>query len=169
VAPATFGDPATYALGADFLAGCRTIEDWGCGTGGLRAYVDPARYRGIDGSASAFADEVADLRTYRSRVDGVFLRHVLEHNRDWRAILAGAVASFHRRLVVVLFTPLADGDEAVEVDYCHELGVPDLSLPRAAFVSAFAPYRWWVDELDTASFYGHETIFYVSAAHDAGR
>ena len=81
------------------------IEDWGCGLGGFRAFVPAGKYRGIDGSHSPFADEVVDLTTYTSEAEGVFIRHVLGHDHAWEAILRNAVASFRRKLVLVLFTP----------------------------------------------------------------
>jgi hypothetical protein len=36
------------------------------------------------------------------------LRHVLEHSYDWQKILDNAVASFTKRLCIVLFTPFVD-------------------------------------------------------------
>jgi hypothetical protein len=157
-----YGDTRSYEVGAAFLSDCRSIEDWGCGKGWLRRYVSADRYRGIDGSDTPFADTIADLCGYRSRVDGVFLRHVLEHNYEWRAILSNALASAARRCVIVLFTPLCGAQR--ELNYCEEIGVPDLALPRREFEAALSGHDW--SELITASdtFYGQESIFLVSAA-----
>lgn len=156
-----YGDTATYEIGARFLADCALVEDWGCGKGWLRRHVEPERYRGVDGSETPFADVVADLRTYRSEVDGVFLRHVLEHDPGWRDILANAVASARQRLVVILFTPLGEVEE--ELARCGEVGVPDLSLPRAEVLAAFGSRPWREVTLPTGSHYGHETVLLVSA------
>src|ERR1700722_11100627 len=90
-AASPYGDVRSYEVGAAFLADCELVEDWGCGKGGMRQYVAPDSYRGIDGSRTPFADVIADLREYRSDVDGVFVRHVLEHNYDWRTILSNVL------------------------------------------------------------------------------
>src|SRR4051794_34985861 len=82
--PHPYGDTLTYQLGANYLAGLDRIEDWGCGLGWLRQYLPPANYRGIDGSESPFADAVVDLEEYTSDVDGIFMRHILEHNFGWQ-------------------------------------------------------------------------------------
>jgi len=73
------GGIQTYKLAADFLKDMSTVEDWGCGAGGFRKFYK-GKYKGIDGSANKYVDKVADLRTYRSSVDGILVRHVLEHN-----------------------------------------------------------------------------------------
>src|SRR5262245_11452030 len=79
-----YGNPQTYEKGATYLRHMNVIEDWGCGLAWFRHYVDPKRYRGIDGTWSRFADHVADLAEYKSSIDGIFLRHVLEHDYRWR-------------------------------------------------------------------------------------
>jgi SAM-dependent methyltransferase len=104
--PKLYGDETTYRMIADLARGRGTVEDWGCGGGGLSAFIEPGQhYVGVDGSASPFATVTADLRTYRSAADVVVLRHVLEHNYDWQLVLDNAFASA-QRLIVVLFTPL---------------------------------------------------------------
>lgn len=120
-APLQYGADTTYRMAADALHGCMTVEDWGCGGGAFRRFLDPWQYYlGVDGSETPFAGIHADLRYYRSsHADGILLRHVLEHNYEWRTILANAVASYQRTLVVVLFTVLADETHTVltEPDY----------------------------------------------------
>lgn len=103
----------SYEPIAAFVEDCDTVEDWGCGGGGLAAYVEDRtpgerRYIGIDGSATPYATHVTDLRYYRSDVDAVVLRHVLEHNDEWQLVLDNAIASARRKLCVVLFTPAGD-------------------------------------------------------------
>jgi hypothetical protein len=106
--PEAYGGDASYRLAAEWVKDCQSVEDWGCGKGWLRSMVDPKAYIGVDGSRTPFADVIADLTTYRSQCEGLVLRHVLEHSRDWVKILDNAVASFTKRLCIVLFTPLAD-------------------------------------------------------------
>lgn len=154
-----FGLTPTYQLGADYLAECATVEDWGCGKGWMRRLIPHARYRGLDGSWSRFADEVVDLEHYRSDVEGVFMRHVLEHNYGWRRILANAVASFSRRFVLVIFTPM--GETTREIAFAPDPGVPDISFCVEDITSAFGPHHWSMQTLETATQYGTETIFLV--------
>ena len=103
--PWPYGDTMSYEIGAAWLAECAMVEDWGCGACWLRTLLPSARYRGLDRTASPFCDAVVDLVAYRSRVPGVFMRHVLEHNDAWAQILDNAVASFTERMVLILFTP----------------------------------------------------------------
>lgn len=125
--PTSYGSTDTYELGAEFLADVEGIvEDWGCGRGYFRTLVAPDRYRGIDGSVSRHADLVVDLVDYRSDVAGIFLRHVLEHDYRWKAILKNAAESAREKLVVVLFTPMQD--ETREIAWNDDPGVPDIGF-----------------------------------------
>jgi len=73
-------------------------------------FVPEGRYFGVDGSpeAAPYADKITDLTTYTSSVDGIFIRHILEHNYGWRDVLANAVDSFTERLVLIMFTPFGE-------------------------------------------------------------
>src|ERR1035437_2226879 len=107
--PEPYGQSLTYLTAAAFVEDLESVEDWGCGKGWLKTCMTgPAKYRGIDGSHSPFADEVDDLATRQTDCDGVVLRHVLEHNDNWQDILDNAVRCARKRLCIVLFTPLAD-------------------------------------------------------------
>lgn len=159
--PQPYGDSETYEIGAEFLADCDMIEDWGCGKGWFRTLVDGDRYRGVDGSHTPWADEIADLSVYRSDVDGIFMRHVLEHDYRWASILSGAAASARHRLVVVLFTPLA-AKETTEIAFADDPGVPDLSFTEADIrepleAAGFTVEIRTVDPSPTQ--YGVETVF----------
>ena len=104
-----YGGLASYQIAGAFLSNCATVEDWGCGYGTFRSHCVSKSYVGIDGSKSPAAELVVDLRTYTSHVDGILLRHVLEHNPvGWDEILANALASFSRRMVLVTFTPFGE-------------------------------------------------------------
>lgn len=127
--PAPYGDTESYEMGAAWLAECDTVEDWGCGKGWFARFVsDEQTYIGLDGSKTPFADKFVDLTTYRSEVDGIFMRHVLEHNYAWPFILENAVASFTQRMALILFTPLTE--RTIEIAFADDPGVPDLSLGR---------------------------------------
>jgi len=157
-----YGGDVTYRLGAEWLAGM-AVEDWGCGKGWMRRFVPPGLYRGVDGSWSPHADEVVDLEVYRSATDGLFMRHVLEHNRAWDRVLGNALASFRRRMVLVLFTPF--GEVTGEVGFCEELGVPDISFRRDDLTGLLdaAGVGWSLEEgiVSPGTFYGVEHVFFI--------
>ena len=155
--PWPYGDTTSYEIGAAWLAGCALIEDWGCGAGWLRTLLPPDRYRGLDGTASPFCEAVVDLVTYRSRVPGVFLRHVLEHNEAWSSILDNSVASFTDRMVLILFTPERAVTEAIA--FHPEVGVPDIAFRLADLTNRFPPdVTYTAHRIPSATQYGEETI-----------
>jgi hypothetical protein len=155
--PWPYGDTTSYEIGAAWLAGCVLTEDWGCGAGWLRTLIPPTRYRGIDGTASPFCDEVVDLVAYRSRVPGVFMRHVLEHNDAWARILDNAVASFTERMVLILFTPEQAATE--EIAFRPDIGVPDIAFRLADITDRFPPdVTYTVQRIPSATQYGCEAI-----------
>jgi hypothetical protein len=100
---------------------------------------------------------VVDLVTYRSRVPGVFLRHVLEHNEAWARILDNAVASFTDRMVLILFTPERAVTEVIA--YHPEVGVPDIAFRLADLTDRFPPdVTYTLHQIPSATQYGGETI-----------
>jgi hypothetical protein len=130
--PDHYGDTPSYEMGVDFLSSCDVVEDWGCGKGWFEHLVgDAFQVIALDGSATPFADKVVDLESYVSSVDGIFMRHVLEHNYNWKKILENALASFKKRFFLAIFTPMSDGDEAVQLAFVPGYEVPDLSLPES--------------------------------------
>lgn len=103
------GNPDSYMLAGEFLSGDGLIEEWGCATTWGKQFLK-SPYRGVDGGISKFVDQVADLRMYRSTVPKILIRHVLEHNWEWRQILANVMASFYDRAAIILFIPLGTHD-----------------------------------------------------------
>jgi SAM-dependent methyltransferase len=157
VAPFAYDADQSYRRGLAYLDGRGMVEDWGCGTAIAKRFLRKSPYVGIDGSSSGFEDKLADLQQYRSQADCIFMRHVLEHNYGWRLILANAVQSFRRRMVVVVFTPFAGHEHKIgEND-----GIPDLSLRREDVVAFFKTLRFTEETLESATEYGSEHIFYV--------
>lgn len=124
---APYGDTITYLIGAAFLHGM-PVEDWGCGRGWYKT-VHRGPYIGIDGTGSEHADVVADLREYRSSTAGLWIRGVIEHNRDWEAVLRNCVASAQERIAIVVFTPDGHGQQ---IGYTEQLDVPDIAIPHQA-------------------------------------
>jgi hypothetical protein len=163
--PQTYGGTESYRIASDWLVDCSTVGDWGCGKGGFKQYVEaPRQYIGFDGSHTPFADRIVDLADFRFETEGVLVRHVIEHDYRWEAILANAAASFTRRMVLVLFTPMLTSTEpmATEIAF-QELGaqggVPDLSFSEAAIRSAIPDVPVSVQTIDSLTQYGTETIF----------
>jgi hypothetical protein len=156
-----YGDLTTYLIASAFLADVRGVEDWGCGTGVFKKFC-LCRYIGIDGSKTPFANRIVDLCTYRSDVDGILLRHVLEHNYQWEHILASAVQSFRRKLCLILFTPL--GDQTFEIAHNRPSGVdvPDISFNRRDLEAYFEHFHWkLLENISTATTYGQEHVYFV--------
>lgn len=156
-----YGDVLTYLMAGAFLSGCEEVEDWGCGRGGFRRHC-PGRYIGVDGSKTPYASKVVELGTYRSSVDGVLLRHVLEHNYNWPEILDAAVQSFRKRLCVVLFTPFADTTRELRHNRGSGVDCPDLSLAADEIEAHFKGLRWKLyANLKSKSQYGVEHVYCV--------
>jgi hypothetical protein len=112
--PAPYGDEASYCAGAEWLKGLSRVDDRGCGLAWFERVmwkVDPACYvANLDGSGGPGSNrQIVDLAQYvspLSGVPGIFMRHVLEHNHEWKAVLECACKSFTKRMFLVLFTPL---------------------------------------------------------------
>lgn len=151
--PVSYGDTETYAMAADWLRGL-AVEDWGCGCVRFRDLHD-GPYLGVDGTAG-WCDVVDDLVTRTSVTPGLLLRHVLEHNPDWRRVLRNAVASAKQRIVIVTFIPDGDGSQ---VGWTDELGVPDIAIPHTAIDRALRGWTVRKDTLTTATAFGTETIW----------
>jgi hypothetical protein len=110
---------------------------------------------------------VVDLVAYRSRVPGVFIRHVLEHNDAWARILDNAVASFTERMVLILFTPERAATEAIA--FRPDIGVPDIAFRLADITARFPPdVTYTVQQIPSATQYGGETILLLER-HPGGR
>lgn len=156
-----YGDTVTYRLAAEFLADMPEVEDWGCGTGGFKRLYQ-GKYTGLDGSANPFVDKIVDLRTYRSSIDGIMMRHVLEHNYDWPEVLTGAVSSFKKKYCLVLFTPFTTATHEIAHNKKHGVDVPDIAFDKKDIERFFAGLKWRLeDNIKTRTGYGVEHVYYV--------
>lgn len=154
-----YGPSHTYEIARDWLEGL-AVEDWGCGYARFRD-LHRGGYLGVDGSGP-WADVIGDLRAKPTRAPrpGLLLRHVLEHNPDWEAILGHAIAHFTRRMVLVAFTPDSATLAARPVGRVAELGVVDLALPHRVIDAAFAGCRVLDrSHVATATGYSGETVW----------
>jgi len=165
---AVYGDPTTARVAGGYLnrAGILTVEDWGCGLGGFKHCIGGAQhYVGIDGSRSPYADLIVDLMQYTSSADAVHVRHVLEHNPGWAQILANALRSFRKRMVLTLFTPFQDATRVIaRYPNFNGSGVEmvDIGFAREDIVSAFGNATWFsVENIRTDTQYGQEHVFFL--------
>lgn len=160
-----FGDTESYQVGADYLADCEKVEDWGCGKGWFSKFRPDSV--GIDGSQSPFASRVVNLEAYTSSVDGIFMRHVLEHNYEWKRILRNALQSFNKKMVLIIFTPWSDG-ETKEIRFVERVGVPDLALGKDELVGMLDGLEWELIELTSPkTIYRQEHVFLLSKSQQA--
>ena len=156
-----YGDDTTYVSGMAFLDGHGGIEDWGCGFAHAKAFVRKSQYTGLDGS-SGFADRIVDLTTWRSTADCIFMRHVLEHNTQWKAILGNALASFTKRMVLVVFTPYAETTRVIATTTgMTAIPVPDIAFSPDELRACFAGIRYREESVRTDTQYGIEHVFYL--------
>lgn len=155
-----YGDTITYRLAAGFMADIGEIEDWGCGTGGFKRFYK-GKYTGVDGSFNPFVDKVVDLREYQSSVDGIVMRHVLEHNYDWKLVLENAVASFNKKLCIILFTPFGPETKEMAHNIKYGVDVPDISFNQKELESFFNGLKWKMRSYETKTSYGVEHVYFV--------
>lgn len=152
--PFSYGGDTAYIKGMEFLdhEGW-TVEDWGCGTTYAAKFLHHAIYRGIDFTPSAFVDEVADLLTYRSKPEAIFMRGVLEHNPEWRTILRNAVESFTERFALITFIPFENEDRYINTDW------PTLALCKTDFDNILSDLEVRRFDIATVSEFGQESVF----------
>ena len=163
--PRGFGCDTTFKRAAAYLSDIGHVEDWGCGTAYFKRFVPDGRYCGIDHDPLASYDKLAELATYRSTADGVLLRHVLEHDLRWQSILRNAIASFSRRMVVVVHTPFvrSTAPRARQGDPIPGDSSPEIHFCRGDLVREFLGMPFRLEEnIRTDSAYGREHVFYLS-------
>jgi glycosyltransferase involved in cell wall biosynthesis len=159
------GCDTTYKRGAAYLSGVGRVEDWGCGSAYFRRFIPAGCYLGIDRDPAACCDLAADLAGYTSTTDGVFLRHVLEHDARWRTILSNALASFRRRMVLVVSTPFVRATTEHDPLQGPTAGAlcPEIHFCRTDLVREFRAIPFRLEEnLLTDSPFGREHVFYLS-------
>jgi len=156
-----YGNTVTYQRGADFLSDMEEVEDWGCGAGNFKKLYK-GKYTGLDGSHNPYVDKVVDLCDYQSSVDGIMMRHVLEHNDNWRLVLRNAVASFNKKFCLVLFTPFVEHTHQITHNEKHGVDVPDISFFHGDIEDYFHGLKWRLEKnIPTKTGYNLEHVYYV--------
>ena len=166
-------DATTYYLAGRYLSGNGLVEDWGCGTAWARLFIG-APYRGVDIAKSKWNDVVADLRTYipDEPVPKIFMRHVLEHNWDWREILHNMLRSFTDRATLILFLKPGDKDvNTYRTPNCPDSYVPGLSLCEADLEAIIEMYgtKVYCEEFCTDIPSKYERIYFMEKIHAIDR
>jgi hypothetical protein len=162
-----YGDPTSMKLAAAFLSVPEviTVEDWGCGFGGFSELLGThQKYIGVDGSIAPGASVHADLAEYRSDPDGLLLRHVIEHNPEWKLVLDNALASFQKRMVLVIFTPFLPETKEVrryEMWHGRRNMMVDIGLRKEEVLERFGDLSWTEERIETRSQYNYEHLFYL--------
>lgn len=158
----SYGHSMSYQIGSQYLSDCSTVEDWGCGKGWLRLFFPQTiQYIGLDGSHNKFVDKHVDLEEYTSSVDGIFMRHVLEHNYGWKNVLSNAVKSFEKKMVLILFTPWSE-EKTKQIGFTDSVGVPDLSFSRHEIEEHFLNLEYkYIEVPSPETFYGKEYIYLI--------
>ena len=159
-----YGDETTYRIGLSWLyETCDLVEDWGAGMAYGRRFVpEGKRYFAVDGAPSSarFVDLVCTLDRYEppEPPDGIFMRHVLEHNPQWKPLLRKALAAFTKRFCLVLFTPITyESTHPMRIDGDAYY---DLSFNFAELAAVFSEAQLRIESelLKTNTQYGRETI-----------
>lgn len=165
---AVYGDATTARVAGGYVNrdGIVSVEDWGCGLGGFKHCIGEwQRYVGVDGSQSPYADLIVDLEQYESGADAVHMRHVLEHNPGWPKILANALQSFRKRMVLTIFTPFQSATRVIaRYPNFNGTGVEmiDIGFTRDDIVRTFGALRWFsVENIRTDTQYGVEHMFFL--------
>lgn len=142
-------------IGSKFLEDCKTVEDWGTGDGVFKLYRKDAV--GVDGSDTPGADKkFIDLCEYTSNCEGIFLKHVLEHNYDWEKIVKNALNSATKKICIVMFLPFSE-NSTNEISY-DPIGVPNLCISRKALMEILDSFNI---DLEMKPI-GQETVIFIT-------
>jgi hypothetical protein len=84
-----------------WLKDCETIEDWGCGLADFKRFCK-TKYVGVDSEITPFSDVKADLTIYKSSVDGIYMKDILETELGWSKIVGNALESFTYKMCLII-------------------------------------------------------------------
>ena len=143
--PEDLGSEETYRICADWVKDARYVDDWGCGKMRLKHFLPKTcEYTGIDytpirkdWTQIVGPVDLADWNHPSYAVEGIVIRHVLEHNHDWEKILRNAIKSFTWRMALCLFIPPSNGRTRNTRD---DDFVPYLAINREKLMNILQPY-----------------------------
>lgn len=153
-----YGTEETYRRAAAWLIDCEAIADWGGGSGHFGRFLNPnVNYVVIDGTLQGGPQVLADLASYHEPCEGIMLRHVLDMTEDWRNVLANALRSFQRRMVVITFSAEADRTHVTRI----KGGWPMTRFALTELRAAMAPHLVRDEQIRTSH---PERIYYLERA-----
>jgi hypothetical protein len=144
-----------------------SIEDWGCGNCVFKEYLDNnIKYVGVDGSNTGYQNKIEDLTNYVTEVDSIYLRHVLEHNNDYKKIFKNALESFRKVLILVLFTPFTSNNEIDILNTCDLRGktIPDIAFNKKHLIDIIEQNNCsyeLLENIKSKTMYNYEQIFII--------
>ncbi len=119
----------------------------------------------LDGSNTGYQDKIADLINYKSDVDCVYIRHILEHNDEYEKILNNGLQSFKKVLILILFTPLSNSASTVlNTIQLSGYTIPDISFNESEIISIIERNNCRYEKIEFSNSltqYNVETIFIV--------
>ena len=74
------------------------------------------------------------------------MRHVLEHNTHWQEILANALASFQKKMTLIIFTPFVDETRHIEDRWS---GIPTISFRKDDLTRFFEGLSYTEEHLES--------------------
>ncbi len=143
------------------------IEDWGCGNCIFKEYLNNnIKYIGVDGSETGYQNKIEDLTKYVTEADGIYLRHVLEHNDDYKKIFKNALESFNKVFILVLFTPFTSNNEIDVLTSCNLKGkiIPDIAFNKKHIIDIIEQNNCsyeLLENIKSNTAYKYEQIFVI--------
>lgn len=153
ITPINLGSEQTYKVGMEFLNDCNEVEDWGGGTGYAKKYCLSPRYEIIDGSLSKNNNIIQDLRNYKSKTEGIFMRHVLDHNPEWKLILNNALNSFTKKFCLIIGGKFRDETKIVNI--IQDRGISNIEFKRSDIEQELKNFKFGYLNIDD------EPVFFI--------
>ena len=157
----------TFNIAKTYLSDCKKIEDWGCGPlCYFKKFIDPSiEYLGIDGSLSIDSIK-SDLINYTSNVEGILMRHILEHNEldKWSIILTNALNSFTYKMCLILFTPFENDTKILYRNASCYNYVPTISFNKHEIIQLIVSNNCsfeLIENIKTNTEFGIEHVFLI--------
>lgn len=168
--PYVADDGASYIRAGAYLSGPGEVWEWGCATTWGKRFIG-APYQGFDGSTDVErwgGHGGVDLRTFRPEVapPKAIMRHVLEHNWEWRDILRNFMQTgFTELAVLILFIPPEVGDDRDNPEWRFDDLVPALTIDDtdlAAILTDDPNVTVWRDDMFTrCEPVDHEVLYFM--------
>lgn len=124
-----------------------SMEEWGCGQAKIKSLIPNIKYLGIDGSNTGYQNKIYDLVEYKSNIECIFMKHVLEHNVEWKKILENLIESFQKLCIIVIHTPYQDTTKVLgyslnEINkYGYNINLEKIGFSKSDLSNIFNKYK----------------------------